>query len=55
MSESERRCRARPSAAFADPGVGPIIAANLYRIGIHAWADLRGRSPERALRGSLPL
>jgi hypothetical protein len=29
------------------PGVGPSIAANLYRIGIHAVADLRGRSPER--------
>jgi hypothetical protein len=29
------------------PGVGPSIAANLYRIGIHEVADLRGRNPER--------
>jgi hypothetical protein len=29
------------------PGVGPSIAAKLYRIGIHEVADLRGRSPER--------
>jgi hypothetical protein len=29
------------------PGVGPSIAANLYRIGIRQVADLRGRSPDR--------
>lgn len=29
------------------PGVGPSIAANMYRIGIRTVADLRGRSPER--------
>jgi predicted RecB family nuclease len=29
------------------PGVGPSIAANLYRIGIRQVADLRGRDPER--------
>jgi len=29
------------------PGVGPSIAANLYRIGIHEVAALRGQDPER--------
>ena len=28
------------------PGVGPSIATDLYRIGIHEVAELRGRNPE---------
>ena len=29
------------------PGVGPSIASDLNRLGIHQVAELRGRSPER--------
>ena len=28
------------------PGMGPSIAADLYRLGIHEVAELRGRNPE---------
>ncbi|MCX6562177.1 MAG: helix-hairpin-helix domain-containing protein [Candidatus Aminicenantes bacterium] len=28
------------------PGVGPKIAANLWKLGIRSVADLRGRDPE---------
>ena len=28
------------------PGVGPSIASDLYRLGIHEVAELRGRDPE---------
>jgi len=38
----------------AIPGVGPRIAANLWKIGIRSVADLRARSPE-ALYGALGL
>jgi nucleotidyltransferase/DNA polymerase involved in DNA repair len=45
-----RRATVPPSAIrelSRIPGVGPSIAANLYRIGIHEVAALRGRDPER--------
>jgi len=32
------------------PGVGPRIAANLWKIGIRSVADLRDRSPEALYR-----
>ena len=45
---------AAPKSAIRElrriPGVGPSIAANLYRICIHQVAELRGRSPERLYR-----
>jgi hypothetical protein len=39
-----------PKSVIADlsriPGVGPSIAGDLYLLGIHEVAELRGRSPE---------
>ncbi|HEY1341597.1 MAG TPA: helix-hairpin-helix domain-containing protein [Bryobacteraceae bacterium] len=43
-----------PKSAIADlshiPSVGPSIAGDLYCLGIHEVAELRGRNPERLYR-----
>ncbi len=51
----ETRRRTAPETATADlsriPGVGPSIAADLWLLGIHEVAELRGRDPESLYAG----
>jgi hypothetical protein len=50
MTMGQPKRRTAPKSAIDRlseiPGVGPSIAADLYRLGVREVAELRGRSPE---------